>query len=67
MCPDDGAVHLSETLLLHANCCIKKKRVVEKNPHTCGSTTLCSTQLQTIVMLKVRLLSLRRHKHAVAL
>ena len=30
LCPDEGAQRLSETLLQHANCCIKKKRIVEK-------------------------------------
>ena len=30
MTPDNGASTLSETLLRHANCCIQKKRIVEK-------------------------------------
>ena len=28
--PDEGARHLSETLLQHASCCTKKKHVIER-------------------------------------
>ena len=30
VCPDEGARHLSETLLQHASSCVRKKRIVER-------------------------------------